>query len=63
MVTSRAVEKGAPLLAVPHSLLMTADTARASPVCGDLVDSKDLDDWQVGHSSNWCSPMGYRVCL
>jgi hypothetical protein len=48
MVTSKAVQQGAPLLAVPRSLLISADTARASPLCGPLLERSDLDDWQVG---------------
>lgn len=47
MVTERAIQKGSPMLAVPSSLLMTAETARKSPLCGPLVESKELDDWQA----------------
>jgi hypothetical protein len=54
MITDTPVAKGAPLLAVPRSLLMSAQTARASPVCGALVESKGLDDWQVRGSSRRC---------
>jgi hypothetical protein len=48
MVTSQPVEQGAPLLAVPRALLMSAETARASPICGALIQRAGLDDWQVG---------------
>ncbi|KAI8467932.1 MAG: hypothetical protein J3K34DRAFT_460119 [Monoraphidium minutum] len=47
MVTAGPVGAGAPLLAVPRSLLMTADTARSSPACGDLIRKAELDDWQA----------------
>ena len=47
MVTESPVPKGAPLLAVPRALLMSADTARDCPVCGPLVEAAGLDDWQA----------------
>lgn len=47
MVTSEPVARGAPLLAVPRSLLMSAETARSSPACAALLERSDLDDWQV----------------
>lgn len=50
MVSGQAVKKGQKLVHVPRKLWMTSETARASPICGDLLRRRELDPWKVRRS-------------
>jgi hypothetical protein len=50
MLAAAAIEEGQVLLQVPESLFMTANTAVKSKLCGKLVKSAELPEWQVSTS-------------
>lgn len=48
MLAKEAIAEGSPLLHVPESLMLTANTALKSKHCGSLVKAAELSEWQVG---------------
>lgn len=47
MATDQAVAEGQLLVQVPSSLMVTAHTAAQSALCGELVQTSELPEWQV----------------
>lgn len=47
MIAQHEVQKGDKLVSVPRKLWMTSKTARASPICGDIIQQSGADDWTV----------------
>lgn len=50
MVAAGDIQEGQVLLQVPEALFMTANTALKSSLCGKLVKSAELPEWQVWHN-------------
>jgi len=50
MLAAESVQEGALLLQVPEQLMLSANTALKSKLCGKLVRDAELSEWQVGPS-------------
>jgi hypothetical protein len=57
MLARKRIEKGEKLVSVPRKLWMTSETAKESPICGQLLQThKTIDDWTV-------CPIGYMFLV
>ena len=63
MVTEEPVLRGQVLVQVPSSVMMTWDTARESPLCGQVVKEAQLTEWQVGPPGAVGSHLGQQRAL
>lgn len=50
MLAAESVQEGALLLQVPEQLMLSANTALKSKLCGKLVRDAELSEWQVGRN-------------